>query len=138
MNTLYNPETDKEAMLRKMIEDAQMVDYKSALNMTVDPSAGIDNTVKVANEIGAGDIVPEIANAVPASASPVPASASPFGAGLTLDNIASAVSTYEPIDAPAMTPLQKQYVPMQDNAVQALSPTGIMELIEKARQMGQM
>jgi len=116
MDSLYNPETDKEAIMRKMIEDAQMVDYESKSNMTVDPSA----------EIAVGDIVQEIAN--------------PPGAvsDLEIDKLLGATSSYKTIDAPAMAPLQKQYVPMQDNAVQALSPTGIMELIEKARQMGQM
>ena len=62
MNSLYNPETDKEAVMRKMIEDAQMVE--SASNMTVDPSAGIDNIAKVMDEIAVGDIVPEIANSL--------------------------------------------------------------------------
>ena len=126
MNTLYNPETDKEAIMRKMIEDAQMVDYESKLNMTVDPSAGIDNIAKSMDEIAVGDIVPEIANS-PGAVS-----------DLEIDKLLGATSSYKTIGAPAMAPLQKQYVPMQDNAVQALSPTGIMELIEKARQMGQM
>jgi hypothetical protein len=124
MNSLYNPETDKEAVMRKMIEDAQMVE--SASNMTVDPSAGIDNIAKVMDEIAVGDIVPEIANSRGAVSN------------LEIDIPLGETHSYETINAPAMPPLQKQYVPMQDNAVQALSPTGIMELIEKARQMGQM
>lgn len=128
MNTLYNPETDKEAIMRKMIEDAQMVDYESASNTTVDPSAGIDNIAKSMDEIAAGDIVQEIANP-PGAVSDL----------LDIDKLSlGETGSYKTINAPSMAALQKQYVPMQDNAVQALSPTGIMELIEKARQMGQM
>jgi len=134
MNSLYNPETDKEAVMRKMIEDAQMVE--SASNMTVDPSAGIDNIAKVMDEIAVGDIVPEIANSLGAVSNLEDADIRALIG--EIDIPLGETHSYETINAPAMPPLQKQYVPMQDNAVQALSPTGIMELIEKARQMGQM
>lgn len=97
MLNMYNPETDQEAQLRKILESAQMVNPADIAGMQVSPG-GIDNVGSAISGIANGPIAPEILQATEAAGNPSMAS-----------KIIDGLANYQvaPINAPPMGQLQR-------------------------------
>ncbi len=95
--SLYNPENDQEAQLRKILESAQMVNPGDIAGMQVSPG-GIDNVGSAISGIANGPIAPEILQATEAAGNPSTAS-----------KIIDGLANYQaaPINAPPMGQLQR-------------------------------